>query len=30
MHYMNPFEFVPLPVNGPREIPTIAAHGTQR
>jgi CRISPR/Cas system CSM-associated protein Csm3 (group 7 of RAMP superfamily) len=30
MHYMNPFEFVPLPVNGPREIPTIAAHGTPK
>ncbi|MCK5721738.1 MAG: hypothetical protein KAI84_04320 [Gammaproteobacteria bacterium] len=31
MHnYMNPFEFVPLPVNGPREIPTIIARGTPR
>ena len=30
MHYMNPFEFVPLPVNGPREIPTIVALGTPR
>lgn len=30
MHYMNPFEFVPLPVNGPREIATIVAHGTPR
>jgi len=30
MHYMNPFEFVPLPVNGPREIPTTVARGTPR
>ncbi|MDL1980540.1 MAG: RAMP superfamily CRISPR-associated protein, partial [Deltaproteobacteria bacterium] len=27
-YYMNPFEFVPLPVNGPREIPTTVARGT--
>jgi len=31
MHdYMNPFEFVPLPVNGPQEIPTTVACGTPR
>jgi len=30
MHYMNPFEFVPLPVNGPREIATSVARGTPR
>jgi len=30
MYYMNPFEFVPLPVNGPREIPAIVASGTPR
>ena len=29
-YYMNPFEFVPLPVNGPQKIPTIVDSGTPR
>jgi RAMP superfamily protein len=29
-YYMNPFEFVPLPVNGPREMPTTLSCGTPR